>query len=279
MDQTYECFQVTVTDQIAHLQLSRPEKANSLNLSFWREFPQAIQQLHKSGQVRALIISGQGKVFCGGLDLNMFANQPEFHATDAIGREAIMQSLSIMQEALSCLEKVRFPIIAAVHGSCVGAGFDLIAACDFCFSTTQAKFRIEESNIGMMADIGVLQRLPHQIPFNIARYLAFTGDSLSAEDAYRLGLVVKVLETPETLLEHAISVAKNLAAKPPLAIQGIKRSLIYSRDHSVAQALDHTVMLQAAILNGQDILKSVQSRMSSQPTSFDDLKSVDFAEQ
>ena len=278
MTQIYECFQITVADQIAHLQLSRPEKANSLNLSFWSEFPQVIQQLNKTGQIRALIISGQGKVFCGGLDLDMFSNQTEFHAANAIDREGIIQSLSLMQDALTCLEKVRFPVNAAVHGSCVGAGFDLIAACDFCFVSNQAKFRIEETNIGMMADIGVLQRLPHQIPFNIARYLALTGDTLTAEDAYRLGLAVKVLETPEALLEHAFVVARNIASKPPIAIQGIKRSLIYSRDHSVAQALDHTVMLQSAILSGQDILKMVQSRMSGQTAQFDDLKPIHFAE-
>ncbi|MDE2421586.1 MAG: enoyl-CoA hydratase/isomerase family protein [Gammaproteobacteria bacterium] len=278
MNQNYECFQISVTDQVAHLQLSRPEKANSLNLSFWREFPQAIQNLNKTGQIRALIISGQGKVFCGGLDLEMFTNQSEFHAANAIDREGIIQSLGLMQDALTCLEKVRFPIIAAVHGSCVGAGFDLIAACDFCFVTHQAKFRIEETNIGMMADIGVLQRLPHQIPFNVARYLALTGDTLTAEDAYRLGLAVKVLETPEALLEHAFSVARKIASKPPVAMQGIKRSLIYSRDHDVAQALDHTVMLQSAILNGQDILKMVQSRMSGQAAQFDDLKQINFAD-
>ena len=121
MTQIYECFQITVADQIAHLQLSRPEKANSLNLSFWSEFPQVIQQLNKTGQIRALIISGQGKVFCGGLDLDMFSNQTEFHAANAIDREGIIQSLSLMQDALTCLEKVRFPVIAAVHGSCVGA--------------------------------------------------------------------------------------------------------------------------------------------------------------
>lgn len=278
MNQNYECFQLSIQAQIAHIQLSRPEKANSLNLSFWREFPQVIQQLHKSGQIRALIISAQGKVFCGGLDLSMFSNQAEFHAQNAVARESIMQSLALMQDALTCLEKVRFPVIAAVHGSCVGAGFDLIAACDFCFVTPQAKFRIEETNIGMMADIGVLQPIPHQIPFNLARYLAFTGDTLLAEDAYRLGLAVKILETPEALLEHSFSIAKNIAVKPPVAMQGIKRSLLYSRDHNVAQALDHTVMLQSAILNGQDILTMVQSRMSEASPQFENLHPIQFAE-
>lgn len=279
MQQSYECFQLTISDQIAHLQLCRPEKANSLNLSFWRDFPQVITNLNRSGQVRALIISAQGKVFCGGLDLSMFSQQAEFHASDAVSREGIMQSLQLMQAALSCLEKVRFPVITAIQGSCVGAGFDLIAACDFCFATSDSKFRIEETNIGMMADIGVLQRLPRQIPFNIARYLALTGDTLNADDAYRLGLVVKILTTPETLLQHAFIVAKNIATKPPIAIQGIKRSLIYSRDHAVEQALDHATMMQAAILNGQDILTMVQSRMTGQPVQFDDLKSIQFAQE
>jgi len=183
-----------------------------------------------------------------------------------------------MQEALSSLEKTRFPVIAAIQGACVGAGLDLIAACDFCFASEQAYFRIEETNIGMMADIGVLQRLPKQIPLNIARYYAFTGDTLSVDDALRLGLVVKVLSTPEQLLEHTFKVAQQIALKAPITTQGIKRSMIYSRDHGVAQSLEHTTMLQAAILNGEDILKSIQSRQTGQPAEFTNLNSIHFAD-
>lgn len=274
---TYECFKIEITENIAHLQFSRPEKANSLNLSFWSDFPDAIQKLNSSGEIRALIISGEGKVFCGGLDLNMFAQQPEFHATDAVGREVMMHGLNSMQNALSCLEKTRFPVIAAVHGACVGAGLDLVAACDFCFASEQAKFRIEETNIGMMADIGVLQRLPRQIPLNTARYYALTGDTLTVDDAYRLGLVIKILPDQQQLHEHSFNIAKNIANKPPIAIQGIKRSIIYSRDHSVYESLENTTLLQAAILNGEDILVAIQSRMSGQKADYKNLKVADFA--
>ena len=143
MEKCYECFHVTVHEGVAHLQLSRPHKANSLNLSFWKEFPKAIQQLNHSGLVRAMIISAEGEIFCGGLDLQMFAERPEFHAQNALDRETILLSLTEMQQALSCLETLRFPVIAAIHGACIGAGLDLIAACDFSFASMQTQFRIE----------------------------------------------------------------------------------------------------------------------------------------
>ncbi len=276
MEKCYECFHVTVHEGVAHLQLSRPHKANSLNLSFWKEFPKAIQQLNHSGLVRAMIISAEGEIFCGGLDLQMFAERPEFHAQNALDRETILLSLTEMQQALSCLETLRFPVIAAIHGACIGAGLDLIAACDFSFASMQAQFRIEEINVGMMADVGVLQRLPKIIPDNIARYYAFTGETLTVTEAYRLGLVVKVLENKEQLLQHAFKIAQRIASKPPVAIHGSKRSLVYARDHSVSAALEHTTLLQAAILNGSDIQQSIQARMSKSIAQFDNLHEFSF---
>ncbi|MFU8925973.1 enoyl-CoA hydratase-related protein [Acinetobacter puyangensis] len=278
MQTEYECFEIKRIKNVAHLMLSRPQKVNSLGLSFWTDFPKAIKALNYSGEIRALVISGQGEVFCGGLDLNLFAQQQEFHAKDAVARESIIHALEVMQEGLSCLEKTRFPVIAAVHGACIGAGFDLIAACDFCFATEQAKFRIEETNIGMMADIGILQRLPHQIPLNLSRYFAYTGESLTADEAYRLGLVVKVLQSQEELIEHALKIATKIANKPPIAMQGIKKSITFSRDHGVPSALEHTLPLQAAILNGEDIMLAIQSRTTKHDAEYKNLNAITFAE-
>lgn len=274
---SYECFEVSIEEGIAHLQLSRPDKANSLTRAFWGELPQVIDQMSRSGKVRALVLSAQGKVFCGGLDLQMFASAREFHAATPVARESMHAALLQMQDALNALERARFPVIAAVQGSCIGAGFDLIAACDICFASETAMFRIEETNIGMMADLGVLQRLPHLIPAGIARYLALTGDSLDAAEALRLGLVAKVFATREALLDAAFATARRIAQRPPLAIGGIKRSMLYSRDHSVAESLQHTALLQASILNGADILRSIQARTEGSIAEFgplDELASV-----
>ncbi|WP_339460046.1 enoyl-CoA hydratase-related protein [Pseudomonas sp. EA_105y_Pfl2_R69] len=271
MDSSHECFNVSVEGGIAHLQLSRPDKANSLTLGFWSELPAVIDRLSRSGKVRVMVCSAQGKVFCGGLDLQIFASSQEFHATSAIEREAMQAGLEKMQDAVNALERARFPIIAAVQGACVGAGFDLITACDLCVASEQAKFRIEETNIGMMADLGVLQRLPRLIPAGVARYLALTGDSLDAAQAYRLGLLAKVFSSNEALLEGAFAMARRIAERPPVAISSIKRAMLYSRDHGVYESLQHTVLLQSAILSGEDILRSVQARASGTPAQFADL--------
>ncbi|MGL4318161.1 MAG: enoyl-CoA hydratase-related protein [Pseudomonas sp.] len=271
MASPYECFSVSVEEGIAHLQLSRPEKANSLTRAFWSELPAAIDELSRSGKVRAMVISAQGTVFCGGLDLQMFASAKEFHATAPVEREAMQISLERMQDALTALERARFPVIAAVQGSCVGAGFDLITACDLCFASESAKFRIEETNVGMMADLGVLQRLQQLIPAGVARYLALTGDTLGAAEAHRLGLLAKVFPSTEALLEGAFAAARRIAERPPVAIRGIKQAMLYSRDHGVYESLQHTVLLQSAILSGQDILRSVQARAAGSTAQFADL--------
>ena len=271
MTHHYECFAVSVETGVAHLQLNRPDKANSLTRAFWRELPEAVSRLSHSGQVRALVISAQGKVFCGGLDMQMFSTAKEFHATSPQEREVLQVNLERMQDALNALERARFPVIAAVQGACIGGGFDLIAACDLVFASQAASFRIEETNVGMMADLGVLQRLPRLIPAGVARYLALTGDTLQVDEAHRLGLLAKVFATSEELLAGAFDAARKIAERPPIAINGIKRAMLYSRDHGVYESLQHTVLLQSSILSGQDILRSVGARKSGTPAEFVDL--------
>ncbi|SFP01074.1 enoyl-CoA hydratase [Ectopseudomonas composti] len=271
MTHHYECFALSIENGVAHLQLNRPDKANSLTRAFWSELPEAVSRLSHSGQVRALVISAQGKVFCGGLDMQMFSTAKEFHATSPQEREVLQVNLERMQDALNALERARFPVIAAVQGACIGGGFDLIAACDLVFASQAASFRIEETNVGMMADLGILQRLPRLIPAGVARYLALTGDTLQVDEAHRLGLLAKVFVTPEELLAGAFAAAHEIAERPPIAINGIKRAMLYSRDHGVYESLQHTVLLQSSILSGQDILRSVGARKSGTPAEFADL--------
>ncbi|WP_350306876.1 enoyl-CoA hydratase-related protein [Photorhabdus viridis] len=274
IDQSNEYFNITVDNGVAHLQLSRPEKANSLALAFWKLFPEAIEQLSRSGEVRAMVISAQGSAFCGGLDLQIFASSKETHTTNPNEREAMQFSLLQMQEAINVLERARFPVIAAVQGACLGAGFDLISACDFCFASENAKFRIEETNIGMMADLGILQRLQHLIPGGMARYLALTGDTLNAAQAHNLGLVVKLFPSAETLIEGALATARRIADRSPIAINGVKRSMLYSRDHGVYASLQQTALLQASIFSRQDVLCSIQAKATGITSEFQNLNEV-----
>ncbi|WP_036774801.1 enoyl-CoA hydratase-related protein [Photorhabdus australis] len=273
-NQSNEHFIITVDNGVAHLQLSRPDKANSLALGFWKLFPEAIDQLSRSGQVRVMVISAQGRVFCGGLDLQIFASSKAVHTDNPHKREVMQFSLLQMQEAINVLERARFPVIAAVQGACLGAGFDLITACDFCFASDDAKFRIEETNIGMMADLGILQRLQHLIPGGMARYLALTGDTLSAIQAHDLGLVVRIFPSTETLIEGALATARRIADRSPVAINGIKRAMLYSRDHGVYESLQQTALLQASIFSQQDILNSIQAKASGVASEFQNLSEV-----
>ncbi|NHB91238.1 enoyl-CoA hydratase-related protein [Photorhabdus cinerea] len=274
INQSNEHFIITVDNGVAHLQLSRPEKANSLTLAFWKLFPEAVDQLSRSGEVRVMVISAQGRVFCGGLDLQIFASSKDVDTANPHEREAMQFSLLQMQEAITVLERARFPVIAAVQGACLGAGFDLITACDFCFASDDAKFRIEETNIGMMADLGILQRLQHLIPGGMARYLALTGDTLSAAQAHDLGLVVKIFPSTEALIDGALTTARRIADRPPVAINGIKRAMLYSRDHSVYESLQQTALLQASIFNRQDILSSIQAKATGTAGEFQNLSEV-----
>ncbi|MDP2117006.1 MAG: enoyl-CoA hydratase-related protein, partial [Brevundimonas sp.] len=165
-------------------------------------------------------------------------------------------------------ERVRFPVIAAVQGACVGAGLDLVAACDLRLATASAYFRIEEINIGMMADVGSLQRLPRILPEGVVRELAYLGTSLTADRAERLGFVNAVLPDPDGLLAAALEMAHAIAAKAPLAISGSKAAVAYARDHTVAEGLEWAAVMQGSIWNTADILAAIQARATRQPGAF-----------
>lgn len=275
MSSLYESFTLDVRDGVANLRLNCPHKANSLGVSFWSDFRRVLAELSDSGKVRVLILSSEGKVFCSGLDLQMFANAREFHAVTEIDREALQISLRRIQDAINIIEQVRFPVIAAIQGPCIGAGFDLVTACDLCFATSAAYFRIEETNIGMMADLGVLQRLQSLIPSGVARYLAFSGQTLDAAESQRLGLLAKVFPNEQELLENTLAIARKIAERPPVVMSAIKQTLLYSRDHSVRDSLEHLVLLQSSTLSGKDIQSAIQGRTSGGAATFHDLQPVD----
>jgi enoyl-CoA hydratase len=262
-------FTVAESDGVAHLQFARPQAANSMTMAFWREFPEAVRALDRSGKIRALVISGQGKHFCGGMDLSVFQS-PDLHAGNAaVDREAFMQTILELQRALSVVEEARFPVIAAVQGACIGAGLDLVAACDLRYAQMDAYFRIEEINIGMMADVGSLQRLPHKLPDAILRYMAFTGAALTAPRAKECGFVNALAKDS---VAQALATAGEIAQRAPLAIAGSKRAINFARDHAVAEALEQAALLQAGIWETADVLAAIQAKKTKSTAKFADLK-------
>jgi enoyl-CoA hydratase len=248
----WTCFTLSEEDGVCELTLSRPDELNTMTRAFWNELPQAIEALNEWGTTRALIISSTGRHFTAGMDLSVFENLA-FVTDSARAREHLRQQAALLQKTFSLLEQARFPVIAAVQGGCIGGGLDMACACDLRLAVSDAFFCIQEINIGMMADLGTLQRLPKLLPEAIVRELAYTGDRLSANNAYRLGFVNHVYDTHEAMMLAARSTARRMAQKSPLAIAGSKEAINFARDYPVDVALKMTSNWQAGMLDLSEI--------------------------
>ncbi|MBX9836258.1 MAG: enoyl-CoA hydratase/isomerase family protein [Burkholderiaceae bacterium] len=251
------CFTLTTTDRIAHLVLNRPEAMNTMHPTFWRELDAVLAQLHQSGQARALVISSTGKHFSAGMALEVFAGAVAMDDQSPEGRAAIFDLLTDMQATFTRLENLRIPVIAAIQGGCIGGAVDMVTAACIRYATQDAFFCIQEINIGMVADVGTLQRLPKLMPLGVVKELAYTGRRLPAAQALNYGLVNAVFDTPEALLAAALQCAQEIAAKPPVAIWGSKQAIHYARDHAVDDSLRQMGWLQSAIWSNQHVRESV----------------------
>ncbi|MCP2679357.1 enoyl-CoA hydratase-related protein [Maricaulaceae bacterium NA33B04] len=256
----FETFELIGDGPTARIRLNRPEKRNTMTPAFWRELPEAVMALSDAGETRVLILEAQGTVFSAGMDISVFTDPNALTTDTASAREAFMTAALALQDAFTAFERARFPVIASVQGPCVGGAVDMICAADMRFGTSDAWLRIEETNIGMFADVGTLQRLPGLIPEGIARELAYTGDTLSPERAEKLGLYNAVFDTPEALDAHVDAIAEKIASKAPLTINGTKRSFLYARDHTVADSLEHAMTLQASLWSPEDIMEAMTAR-------------------
>lgn len=270
------CFSLTTTDHIAHLVLSRPEVMNTMNPAFWRELDAVLTQLHPSADARVLVISSTGKHFSAGMALDTFAGSILLDDQSPEGRAAIFDLLAGMQATFTKLETLRIPVIAAIQGGCIGGAVDLVTACCLRYATADAFFCIQEINIGMVADVGTLQRLPKLIPLAVVKELAYTGRKLGAAKALAYGLVNEVFDTPEALLAGALQCAKEIAAKPPVAIWGTKQAVHYARDHSVDESLKQMGWLQGAIWSNQHVREAVTAMKEKRPGSFPDLAALQY---
>jgi enoyl-CoA hydratase len=251
----YTTFDFSVTDGVAHVRLNRPEKRNSMVLAFWSELRHVFAEEigRERAEVRAAVISSSGPHFTAGLDLSMFGSFTGAGGDPARDRERFHRTLAELQQSFTVLEKSRVPVLAAVQGGCIGGGVDMISACDMRWCTADAFFVIKEIDIGMVADVGTLQRLPHLIPAGLMRELAFTGRNLGAAEALRAGLVNAVFDTQQAMLDHVMGIARTIAAKSPLAIHGSKVMMNYARDHTVDEALDYMAVWNAAFIHTHDL--------------------------
>ena len=254
------CFRLSHDGAVAHLVLSRPEAFNTMQPAFWRQLHDILTDLHQQGQARALVISSTGRHFSAGMDLQTFEGAITLDEGSAEGRAAVFDQLTDMQQTFTLLETLRMPVIAAIQGGCIGGAVDMVTACCMRYAAADAFFCIQEINIGLVADVGTLQRLPKLLPMAIVKELAYTGRRLGAEQALRWGLVNEVLPDHQATVQAALKAAHEIAAKPPVAIWGTKQVLHYARDHSVEDSLRQMGWMQGAIWSQSHVREAITAQ-------------------
>uniref|UniRef100_A0A4W2HNB2 Heteroous nuclear ribonucleoprotein L n=1 Tax=Bos indicus x Bos taurus TaxID=30522 RepID=A0A4W2HNB2_BOBOX len=244
---SYESLRVTAAQKhVLHVQLNRPEKRNAMNKAFWREMVVCFNKIAEDSDCRVVVISGAGKMFSSGIDLMDMASDLLQPAGDDSARISwhLHSLLTRYQETFSVIEKCPKPVIAAIHGGCIGGGVDLITACDIRYSTRDSFFQVKEVDVGLAADVGTLQRLPKVIGNqSLVNELAYTARKMMADEALESGLVSRLFPDKESMLDAAFTLAAEISSKSPVAVQSTKINLIYSRDHSVMESLNYMVRL------------------------------------
>jgi len=268
----YETLSVSLEKHIATVRLNRPEKANAMSATMWQEIRQAFQWVDATPEARVAVLQGEGKLFTAGIDLQLMTGLGPQIRNDCDGRtrEALRRVILDLQDTLTSLERCRKPVLAAIHGGCIGGGIDLITCADMRYCSSDAYFTIKEIDIGMTADVGTLQRLPKLVGEGIVRELAYTGRRFDAQEARDIGLVNRVFDSREALYAGVHDIAATIAAKSPLAIRGTKEMITYARDHSVADSLNYIATWNAAMLMSEDLTEAMTANMARKAPIFND---------
>lgn len=266
----YETLSVSLENHIATVRLNRPEKANAMSATMWQEIRQAFQWVDVTPEARVAVLQGEGKYFTAGIDLQMMMGLgPQIrNECDGRTREALRRVILDLQDTLTSIERCRKPVLAAIHGGCIGGGIDLVTCADMRYCSADAYFTIKEIDIGMTADVGTLQRLPKLVGEGIVRELAYTGRKFDAQEARDIGLVNRVFDSREALYAGVQEIAATIAAKSPLSIRGTKEMITYVRDHSVADSLNYIATWNAAMLMSQDLTEAMTANMAKKVPSF-----------
>ncbi|CAH8348456.1 unnamed protein product [Eruca vesicaria subsp. sativa] len=278
MDPPYKTLEIirnnTTSPSVFHLILNRPSHLNALSLDFFSELPVALSSLDQNPDVSVIILSAAGKHFCSGIDLSSLStiSTQSSSGTDR-GRssEALRRRIKSMQAAITAVEMCRKPVIAAVHGACIGGGVDLVTACDVRYCSEEAFFSVKEVDLAIVADLGTLQRLPRIVGYANAMELALTGRRFSGCEAKDIGLVSRVFGSKLELDKGVMIIAEGIAAKSPLAVTGTKAVLLRSREMSVEQGLDYVATWNSGMLISEDLNEAVSAQMMKRQPRFSKL--------
>ena len=268
----FKTLKATLDGPVARIELNRPERANAMELAMWLELRDAMRWVDETPGARVGLISGAGKHFTSGIDLGLLAGMQAQIRDDCGGRsrEKLRRVILDMQDTLSSIERCRKPVIAAIHGACVGGGIDLICACDLRYCSVDAYFSVKEIDVGLTADVGTLQRLPHIVGEGAARELAYTGRRIGGAEAKELRLVNQCYADQASLMAAMAELTASLAAKPPLALRGCKEMITYARDHTVADGLNYVATWNAAMLLSTDLDEALAAGREKRAANFRD---------
>lgn len=246
----YPFLDISIRTNIAFVALNRPEKANALHRDLWTSLKSFFMWVKEISDIHVVVLSGHGKHFCSGIDLHFLRDTQQTlkEQGSSIRQSNIKTFILDLQETFNAMELCHKPVIAAIHGQCIGAGVDLIAACDIRYATQDAQFSIKEVDFGIVSDTGALQRLPHLISYGTLSELAYTGREFGAEEAMQIGIINRCFPELQTLLETSHQIAKTIASKNTMTVQGIKETLLYAREHSVKNSLEQVAAWNAKTL-------------------------------
>jgi len=264
-------IKLEIDGAIARITLARPEKLNALGPWFWDEMEPTVARLEDMHDVRVAILSGEGRSFTAGIDImETLPKLPisQGGAPDGARQARLHHTIRAFQRTATCLERCRVPVIAAIHGHCLGAGIDLITACDIRLAAADARFGVRETRMAIVADVGTLQRLPRIVGPGIARELVFTGRDFDAAYAERIGLLNRVLPDKAALLEAADALAAEIAANPPLTVQGSKRVMNEAITADIDRGLEYVATYNAAHLVTQDLGMAVAAFVSKEKPTY-----------
>ena len=242
-------MKTTVRDHVATVLFDYPQRANALDEAAWTDMREAFAELDRNDEVHLIILAGEGKHFCAGMDLSVLGSlQQRIAAAPDDPRAELVTFIEHIQDCITAIERCRKPVIAAVHGGCIGGGVDIVTACDIRLCTEEAYFTVKEVDLGIVADIGTLQRLPFILQPGLVAELALTGRKMFGPEAAATGLVNRTYPDREALLAGALELAAAIAAKPPRIVMGVKENLLYAREHTTGESLRHVARYSAGLL-------------------------------
>lgn len=257
----FDHLEIERDGHVAILWLNRPEKLNAMSEDMWADIPEAVEELDDDDGVRVIILAGRGKAFTVGIDVNLLVSLRPSGPSPATGNLELYRTIKRVQTTVSCFADTAKPVIAAVHGYCLGAGANLISACDIRLASADALFSIRETKMGIVADIGALQRLPAIVGNGVVAEMAMTGADYPASWAREHGLVSQVFDDSESLMEGARELASQIAANSPLVTQGIKRILQANDGRTIDQALDYMAQWNSSFLVSNDLIEAMNAFM------------------